>query len=183
MFPSSVQVAAELAEMNVPQQEMEHSRIMKSPVFVVAAALAVFAPTAAFASSVTPSPVTGGADVTLEWTGECKSVNDNFNANPSPAGGVFVTWPNGSIITLPHPAANPYTLTTAIGAGTAHVFLAYNGSDPLNSKVPGCELTFEIIEALPSPMMSPESMVVGAGLGLGFGAVVMARRRRAPLSL
>lgn len=178
MFLPAVQVDSAISEKNIPQQEMEYPRIMRSPVFVIAAALAVLAPAAAFASSVTPTPVAGGADVVIEWTGECKSVNDDFNANPSPAGGVFVTWPSGSIITLGHPVANPYTLTTPVGAGTAHVFLSYNSADPLNTKVPGCDLTFDIIDALPSPMMSPESMVVGGGLAVALGSVMFVRRRR-----
>jgi hypothetical protein len=161
---------------------------MKLGSFIAAATatVAVLAPTAAFASSAAPNPVAIGDSVTLAWTNDvtaCATFYEELaRVPPELHYGTGVVWPSGTVEAFQTSKPNPFTvgpLPASVGTGTAHVFLATNPIDPAGSIVPGCEYTFEIVGALPSPMMSAKSLGVAAALAIvAVGSVMSSRRRR-----
>jgi hypothetical protein len=161
---------------------------MKIRLLLSATAIAVLAPAAAFASTATPNPVAPGNSVLIEWTNTgttmCSDYWNSWNADPNPASfyGTGIKWPDGTYTQVAFPSTNPTTVVVPASMipGTALVFLGKDpGSSPPESGAPAeCSFNFEVVAALPSPMMSTASLAVGAVVAASVGVGLTATRRR-----
>lgn len=116
-------------------------------------------------------------------TAPCAEYLTSLNAgNPGDYYGTGIKWPDGTYTHVPLPQTNPVTVAVPAGmiTGTAYVFLAKDpNAVPVESSVlSGCEMKFEVVAPLPSPMISAESIVVGAALVALVGGGLMTSRRR-----